>query len=494
VLIGTLAVVVVTGAWLASWGRAADRIYWTNDIGGRLSFANLNGSGGGDLNTSGATPLVIPRGVTIDAASGRIYWANYGVNRVSFANLDGSGGGGDLNIAGASGSGPFGVAIDPAGGRIYWARSSPSPGGISFANLNGSGGGNLNTSGAAVSSPAGVAIDPAAGRIYWANNGPSNKISFANLNGSGGGDLNTSGATVAFPIGVAIDPAAGRIYWANDSPVTPTISFANLGGSGGGNLNTTGATVNGPAGVAIDPAAGRIYWANNGPSNKISFANLNGSGGGDLNTSGATVSGPVLPALLEAPSGAGAPTVAGGSRPRSTLTCSRGSWASDLLGSLLYRAPQSFSYAWSNKGSDIAGAGASIYKPTAVGNYRCRVTASNQAGPTSQTSSLHTVFRLGKLTRNKRKGTATLAVIVPSRGRLVLKGKGVVKQRPARAAEASKTVTSAGTVKLRIKAKGKKKRILDRRGKVKVKLMVKFQPQGGPQGTQVKKVRLLEIR
>jgi DNA-binding beta-propeller fold protein YncE len=491
-LVGALAALLVSAAAFASAAGAADRVYWTTGgLADSVSFANLDGSGGGNLNTSGATPLNTPHGVAIDAAAGRIYWANYGASKVSFANLDGSGGGGDLNTTGATTFGVFGVAIDPAAGRLYWANTTD---GISFANLNGSGGGNLNTSGAALSNPNGVAIDPAAGRIYWANYFIGG-ISFANLNGSGGGNLNTSGATVANPIGVAIDPAAGRIYWANSNGVVGNrISFANLNGSGGGNLNTTGATVNFPAGVAVDPAAGRIYWANSVSPGAISFANLDGSGGGDLNTSGATVDHPDFPALLKSPSGTGAPSVTGGSRPGSTLGCSQGTWASDLVGSFLYRAPQSFSYAWSNKGSDIAGASASTYKPAAVGNYRCRITASNQAGPTSQTSSLHTVFRLGKLTRNKRKGTATLAVIVPSRGRLVLTGKGVVKQRPARAAETSKTISSAGKVKLQIKAKGRKKRMLDRRGKVKVKLMVKFQPQGGPQGTQVKKVRLLEIR
>jgi hypothetical protein len=180
--------------------------------------------------------------VATDPAGGRIYWGNHGNDKISFAKLDGSGGGGNLNTAGATVDGPQGLAIDRAAGRIYWANSGSSNT-ISFAKLDGSGGGDdLDTSGATVQQANGVAIDRAAGRIYWANNG-NNKISFAKLDGSGGGDdLDTSGATVNSPYGVAIDSSAGRIYWANYSG--GKISFAKLDGSGGGDdLDTSGATV-----------------------------------------------------------------------------------------------------------------------------------------------------------------------------------------------------------------------------------------------------------
>ncbi len=110
----------------------ADRVYWTNFDNNTISFANLDGSGGGgQLSTAGATANS-PLGVAIDPAAGRIYWANFSNNTISFANLDGSGGGGQLSTAGATASFPAGVAIDPAAGRIYWANSSgttrsPSP-------------------------------------------------------------------------------------------------------------------------------------------------------------------------------------------------------------------------------------------------------------------------------------------------------------------------------------------------------------------------------
>jgi DNA-binding beta-propeller fold protein YncE len=384
-LVGALAAVVAS-VYFAPPARAADRVYWGNCTGNKISFANVDGSGGGgDLDTTGTTPDC-PWGLAIDAAAGRLYWVNNNDNRISFANLDGSGGG-DFNTGGATVNGPYGVAIDPVHGKLYWANNDNDT--ISFANLDGSGGGNFNTSGATVDGPIGVTVDAATGRLYWTN-ASVDKISFANLDGSGGGgDLDTTGATPNDPEGAAIDPTAGRIYWANQN-ASGTISFAKLSGGGGGQLNTSGATANDPDGVAIDPAARRIYWANLA-GNKISFANLDGSGGGDLPTTGATVSGSVFPALLEVPSGAGAPAVTGGSVPGSVLSCSRGSWAADLLGSLLYRGPQTFAYQWSRNGADIAGATASSYTASAVGDYRCRVRATNDAGTTSQTSLVHSV-------------------------------------------------------------------------------------------------------
>ncbi len=394
-----LGVVASLAACLASPARAADRVYWANwvnvEVPGAdtISYANLNGSGGGALSTAGAT-VNAPDGVTIDSATGRVYWTNFDAVRgaISFASLEG--GGGDLNTAPVRSTSPDGVAIDPLAGRIYWADYTGNT--ISYANLDGSGAGELNTAGATMYQPAGVAIDAAAGTIYWANwSGVlGDKISFANLDGSGGGDLDTAGATVNNPEGVAIDAAAGRIYWANQATFGPsTISFANLDGSGGGDLNTAGATVNHPEGVAIDAAAGRIYWANSGASGggAISYANLNGSGGGDLSTIGAPDGNARYPALLETPAPAGAPTISGTTSAPSTLFCTTGSWAPDLLGSFLYRAPQGLSYAWSLNGRAIAGATSSSYAASAGGNYLCTVTARNGAGTAAQTSGPHTL-------------------------------------------------------------------------------------------------------
>jgi DNA-binding beta-propeller fold protein YncE len=366
----------------------ADRVYFANSVSNRIEFANLDGSGGGDLNTGNAT-VDAPEGVAIDSADGRIYWANYGDNTISFANLDGSDGG-DLNTGTATVKGPFGVAVDPGGGRIYWANINGNT--IGFAKLDGSGGADLNTGNASVDYPAGVAVDPAAGRIYWGNDEVGTSISFAALDGSNGGDLNTGSARLAFPEGVAVDAAAGRVYWSNTATVNsvpPTISFAQVDGSGGGDLFVGSATLVGARGVAVDAAAGRIYWANVGAA-AISFANTDGSGsGGEISTDSA--SGDGFPALLLAPTAAGSPAITGGSARGSLLSCSQGAWASDQLSAFLYRAPRGVAYQWSVGGAAIAGATSNSYTASADGDYRCRVTASNFVGSTAQTSSAHTI-------------------------------------------------------------------------------------------------------
>jgi hypothetical protein len=96
-------------------------------------------------------------------------------------------------------------------------------------------------------------------------------------------------------------------------------------------------------------------------------------------------------ALLRAPLGTGAPTISGGGSVGQPLRCSRGTWAADLLGSFLYRAPQSFRFQWTRNGAEIAGATLSAYTPTGPGSYTCRVTATNQAGSATQTSAAVTL-------------------------------------------------------------------------------------------------------
>jgi hypothetical protein len=97
----------------------------------------------------------------------------------------------------------------------------------------------------------------------------------------------------------------------------------------------------------------------------------------------------------------------------------------------------------------------------------------------------------GKLLRNKKKGTALLPVTVPGRGILTLSGKGV-KALPARA---SVSTTTASTVQLPIKAKGKIKNRLFSRGKAKLRVGVTFTPTSdpaSPPGTQMVKLKLIK--
>ena len=425
--------VLLLALWPAS-ALASDSILWdwatisgSNVVAGGIAAAGDDGGGGRVMTLTGA-PVNHPLGVAIDSATGTLYWANFGAgidycqgvlqgpNTISYARLDGTSGG-TLNTGGASVSGPDGVAIDPAAGRLYWANEYGNS--ISYANLDGSGGHDLNTAGATVRCPAGVAVDPALGRVYWTNL-EGNAISYANLDGSGGGDLRTAGATVDGPWGLAIDAANNRVYWANN--YGNRISYAALDGSGGADLNTFGATVLGPWGVSIDPSEGRVYWSNN-VRNTISWANIDGSGAGDLDTSGAPVDHPKYAALLQAPSGTGAPTISGGSTTGSMLSCSAGTWAPDLPESFLYRAPQQFAYSWSRNGIPIA-QGSDTIVAGSGGIYTCQVTGSNYAGSNSQTSTAIGLVRPRSdisLTSKAllSNGSITLGLLVHAPGRLV---------------------------------------------------------------------------
>jgi hypothetical protein len=97
---------------------------------------------------------------------------------------------------------------------------------------------------------------------------------------------------------------------------------------------------------------------------------------------------------------------------------------------------------------------------------------------------------LGAITRNKKKGTATLTVNVPNPGELTGSGNGV-KASSAGGAVISKSVP-AGAAQLLIKAKGKKKRKLNETGKVKLNVAVTYTPTGGDPSTQSVKVKLLK--
>jgi hypothetical protein len=105
------------------------------------------------------------------------------------------------------------------------------------------------------------------------------------------------------------------------------------------------------------------------------------------------------------------------------------------------------------------------------------------------------VFTIGAAKKNKKKGTARLAVTVPGPGSLALSGKGVkAQQASATGPLAAKTVAATGAVTLLIKAKGEKKRTLNEKGKVKLNVAVTYTPTGGDPSTQSVKVKLKKKR
>ena len=94
-------------------------------------------------------------------------------------------------------------------------------------------------------------------------------------------------------------------------------------------------------------------------------------------------------------------------------------------------------------------------------------------------------FTIGKLKKNKKKGTATLTVKLPlpSSGTLTLSGKGLKTK--------SVPVAGAEIVKLTVIGKGKVKKALRRRGKRKVKINVTYSPTGNSAATQSRTAKLI---
>jgi hypothetical protein len=395
---------------------AADSIYWS-------SYTNPGGILVGDLGGAGAQSLfsgeISPEGVAIDAAAGKIYWAETGTGAgtgtangtgsIRVANLDGTGAR-DLFTGESQASG---VAINPAAGLIYWADAVRGAGTIRVGNLDGSGA--ARTLFAGEDWPVGVTIDPTDGKIYWGSYN-SYLIRVGKLDGTGAASTLFSGENS--PTELAVDPAAGRIYWSQEFP--GLIRVGNLNGTGATTLYTETDDAGHAApvgGVAIDPGTGKIYWGNLA-SGAIRVGSLNGTAPAQTLYSGQTS--PWMVALLRAPLGTGAPLVAGGGRVAQTLTCSPGTWASDLLGAFLYRAPQSIAYQWTLDGAPIAGATGSTVLASSPGDYRCEETASNRAGSTTQTSNPTTVALspplLGRLVNAKPVSGKVFVVI---KGQLV---------------------------------------------------------------------------
>jgi hypothetical protein len=396
----SIALALVALFALTARAQATENLYWDNygDNPDTLAFANIDGSGGGQLNT-GSEPIESPEGMAYDTVTNRLFvTTGSGASRHILAvNLDGSGAS-IFAPPGAPVAEPEGVAVDPATRTIYWANTKTGATSIAWANLDGAGGGTLNTSGVTVESPCcRVAVDPTGGRVYWVNNSSgTSSIAYANLNNTGGGgQLNLSGSTVApGGEGVIVDSAAGRVYFLGAIGPEETIGYANVNGSGGGNVSLAGATMKTSWGLAFDPAFNRLYWGNEGnaevKTNAFGFVNVGGGSGG-INIATAPVANPQEPVVLKSPIGTGVPSVTRNPKNRAALSCSTGSWGADAAGGFVYQAPRTFTYQWLREGKPVSGATSATFNAKSAGKYTCVVAATNQTGTASQTSAAITV-------------------------------------------------------------------------------------------------------
>ena len=364
-------------------------LYWANKA-GAIRFRELGPLGplGQAADLVGGQGNNGPCGMAIDSAAGTAYWAHFEDDAIRRADLDpGTADTPENLVPEPNGSEPCGMAIDPVAGKVYWSNSTSS-GAIRVANLDGS---NPQTLAGGESNPTGVAIDPvagnpAAGRIYWTNLG-SGAIRVADLDPGTADVPQTVVSGQTQPLGLAIDPvagdlAAGKVYWSN---LSGEIRVADLDPGTADAPQNLAIGQAAPAGVAIDPAGDRIYWANFSDG-EVRRADLDPGTADPPQTLATGEGNPNFPALLREPSGTAPPTVSP-TGVGDELSCSLGTWAPDLLGAYLYRSPQSFARQWRQDGDDIPGATGPTFTPTEPGDYTCRVTASNRAGSSSQTSS-----------------------------------------------------------------------------------------------------------
>jgi hypothetical protein len=487
-------VVLVFALALPGMAVASDTIYWASRE-GAIGFAGLDGSGGANLNATGAS-LDEAAGVAIDSATGRIYWVNRG-GSIGFADLDGKGGG-TLDTHGASLKFPQGLAIDPIGRRLYW--TNPTNNTISFANLDGGGGGDLTISGASVKKPDGIAVDPVARRLYWGNTeAGATSISFANLDGSEGGVVPLAANLVPNPTGIAIDTTSRRIYWTNFGGA---IRSANLSG---GDLKTVASPLENAIGIALDADRGRIYWGDF-LENQIDAGNLDNTGREKVNTGSGNTQAPFFVALLEAPMPAAAPTLSGDGRGSAPLSCSTGAWASDLSGAFLFRAPHTFAYRWLRNGAAVAGATQStLLADPRGGTYQCEVTAQNHAGSAEQTSGSMQVaplaFDSGRTRVTLSLASPRIRSSMPLRIRVVnenafpvtgsLSGRPTAGSRSGRGRKLPKTRLSLSPSSqrvVRLRVPSALRTILDERGKLALSLTANVVDPAGHQRTVKKAI------
>jgi hypothetical protein len=98
-------------------------------------------------------------------------------------------------------------------------------------------------------------------------------------------------------------------------------------------------------------------------------------------------------------------------------------------------------------------------------------------------------FTVASVTRNRRRGTATVTVDLPNPGQLTASGAGF---RIASAAGALNKPVGAGQTQLVVRAKGKKRRKLDRKGRCKINVAIAYTPTSGDSRTRHAKFKLIK--
>lgn len=366
-----------------------------------------------------------------------VYWTSeYGIGR---ANLDGEAV--EQSFIGSSYARfACGVAVDHE--HVYW--SNPDTGTIGRARIDGSDPDPSFITGA--DSPCGVAVDRA--HVYWTNgtfNYPTpsaQAVGRANLDGSGVDQSFIS--SVAEPCGVTVDHA--HVYWTNAA--NGTIGRAELDGTGVEQSLIAGADR--PCGLAVTGGSiiprhavlgGNIYWANSGelPGMTIGRASLDGS----------AVEQSFIDGLQEVSGVA-------------------------VTGEHVF---------WSDAGSG-AGVGRAALDGTLVERQFIKVpSVFGTRGVAVDGTSVR--ISVGTPEKQRRRGTAALRVGVPEAGLLELRRTGRVKADSASAA-------AAGEIVVKVRARGRAQRRLERTGDARVRAKLAFTPEGATAVSETVGLRLVE--
>jgi hypothetical protein len=360
------------------------------------------------------------------AAEAHVYWASRGGgDGIGRANLDGT------NVqTRLFRVDPFttlcGIAVDET--HIYFgdAGGTGSSSWIGRARLDGTAvtPGFIRAAGLQQRCGVGVTAD----HVYWTNANPPRipaSIGQANLDG-----------TEVFQILILQQEPTGSCSLATDTTniyYSPPPSRAGLDGSGEGTF-LPGA---GGCGIAVDAA--HVYWVNGDPpDNTIARANLDGTGAEldwlpHVNACGLAVDGSHI-------------YWADGDRN----TIGR----ADLDGT--------------RSESDFVKTGA---------RRPCGVAVDSSAPGTEQ-------LELGKPKRNRRRGTARIPVLIPSGGRVALRGH--------RVQTVQRETVGADKLRMSVQLRDGKRKRLQRSGRAKATVRVAFEPDDGDKTSERKTMRLVK--
>jgi virginiamycin B lyase len=385
---------------------------------------------------------------------------------------------------------------------IYWGYNSKGYEGITRASLNGTfemvptpaGGGFID----GVQSPISIAVDER--YIYWAGYGhvdeptePDAAIARARLDGTKRDWTFIPAAAAGLSEGVGeIAVVDDHIYWVRGG-LDPSVSIdrAKLDGTGIERGFITGFTEGAVVtGIALDD--NHLYWSQTGGTGPTSTqapaigrVNLDGSG---INRALIPLPEGVEPLAVEVdaahiywsamrrghdPSGAPEEVAIGRANLDGTEV-DQGFIAGFPYGhvpdDLAVDAGHIY---WANHRADMIGRA----------NLDGSGMEASFIGPASLSGGLAVNFSVGKPKKNKKRGTARLTVEVPAPGDVELAETTKVGGAELRA-------VVAGEVQLAIKPRGRAKKKLAEKGKVKVKAEVTYTPDGGEPEEQIATLRL----